>query len=306
MDNNRETYRNSDTSALPLFFQPFWLDIVAPGQWHVLSPDNSTERVFVYTCQRKNVFMPPLTQFLGSFFLPRTDKYTQALARDHEWTAQMLQALADKNVHLQLGTHVRNILPFIWQGYSVSPRITYKIAPGQASSVVFQEFRENIRREIRKAGKTFHAYPCSDIQQIKSLLQTFDLLSTLRNEQHIPVLYRLIEACIGNNCGQVWIARDQDGKDGAFAFFASDAGSVYYITGYAQNGFKKEGAMSLLMWQGIQEALNAGKTFDFEGSMVPSIERFFRAFGATQHLYFEIRKFRSPLRRFLYWWRILK
>ena len=306
MTNNRDTYKKSDTSALPLYFQPFWLDIVAPGKWHVLSPDNSTDRVFVYASHGNNVFMPPLTQFLGSFFMPRSGKYTQALAGDHEWTSQVLQALTAKNIHLQLGTHVRNVLPFIWQGYAVSPRITYTIGPGQAAESVFRDFRENIRREIRKAEKNLQVYPCNDMKQIRALLQTCDLRSTLRNEQHIPVLYQLIEACISRNCGQLWIARDKDGKNGAFAFFASDATSLYYITGYAHNGFKKEGAMSLLMWQGIQQALAAGKVFDFEGSMVPSIERFFRAFGARQHIYFEIRKFRSPLRRFLYWWRILK
>src|SRR5262245_26720571 len=51
--------------------------------------------------------------------------------------------------------------------------------------------------------------------------------------------------------------------------------------------------MSLLIWEAIQFSAKVTKRFDFEGSMVESIERFFRAFGARQVPYFSVKKVSS-------------
>jgi hypothetical protein len=37
------------------------------------------------------------------------------------------------------------------------------------------------------------------------------------------------------------------------------------------------------------------KKFDFEGSMIEPVEKFFRAFGATQMPYFQVKKTNSRL-----------
>ena len=45
-----------------------------------------------------------------------------------------------------------------------------------------------------------------------------------------------------------------------------------------------------IIWEGIKFASTASKTFDFEGSMIEGIESFFRQFGATPTVYYQIRK----------------
>ncbi|KZZ15518.1 hypothetical protein A3751_17170 [Oleiphilus sp. HI0080] len=42
------------------------------------------------------------------------------------------------------------------------------------------------------------------------------------------------------------------------------------------------------MWEAIKFASTVTKRFDFEGSMIEPIERFFRGFGAMQKPYFQI------------------
>lgn len=51
--------------------------------------------------------------------------------------------------------------------------------------------------------------------------------------------------------------------------------------------------MSFLTWEAIKFSSGVTKTFDFEGSMIESVERFFRAFGAKQKPYFQVSKINS-------------
>ena len=42
------------------------------------------------------------------------------------------------------------------------------------------------------------------------------------------------------------------------------------------------------MWHGIQFAATVSMEFDFEGSMIPGIESFFRGFGGNPRTYFRV------------------
>jgi hypothetical protein len=53
--------------------------------------------------------------------------------------------------------------------------------------------------------------------------------------------------------------------------------------------------MSLLMWEAIQRSSRSSKEFNFEGSMLEEVERFFRGFGAKQVPYFIIKKTNSRI-----------
>ena len=48
---------------------------------------------------------------------------------------------------------------------------------------------------------------------------------------------------------------------------------------------RTSGAGSLLIWEAIQRASADSQVFDFEGSMLRPVERFFRAFGGRQTPY---------------------
>jgi len=63
---------------------------------------------------------------------------------------------------------------------------------------------------------------------------------------------------------------------------------AYYIAGGSDPALRHSGAHSLVMWEAIQYVSQFTDHFDFEGSMVPGVERFFREFGATQTPYFTL------------------
>jgi lipid II:glycine glycyltransferase (peptidoglycan interpeptide bridge formation enzyme) len=88
-----------------------------------------------------------------------------------------------------------------------------------------------------------------------------------------------------------FLARNKDGKAIAAVYIVWDERRSYYLLGGYDFEERHHGASAMAMW----EAIRFTKTelgldeFDFEGSMVERIERFFRAFGGRQVPYFWVR-----------------
>lgn len=83
----------------------------------------------------------------------------------------------------------------------------------------------------------------------------------------------------------------------SFPFSATDISkTTYYLLGGYDPATKHGGAGILCMWQSILHAKGVGlDTFDFEGCMLPEVERFFRGFGADLVPYFTVNKAWLPL-----------
>jgi hypothetical protein len=75
----------------------------------------------------------------------------------------------------------------------------------------------------------------------------------------------------------------------ATAIIGMDARRAHYLAGGTQKTSAAAGPLSL--WEAIKESKKRGaKEFDFLGSSVPAIERYFRAFGGELTPYFRIRR----------------
>ena len=66
--------------------------------------------------------------------------------------------------------------------------------------------------------------------------------------------------------------------------------SAWYLAGGGDPALRESGAHSLVLWEAIQAVRSHTNQFDFEGSMLPGVERFFREFGALQTPYYAITK----------------
>jgi hypothetical protein len=112
-----------------------------------------------------------------------------------------------------------------------------------------------------------------------------------------PFIQRLHGACETNAASKVFIAVDDEGRQHAGVYIIWDEQSAYYLMGGGDPELRASGATSLCLWEAIQFAATVTHSFDFEGSMMESVERFFRAFGAIQTPYFSITKTTSRILR---------
>jgi hypothetical protein len=82
----------------------------------------------------------------------------------------------------------------------------------------------------------------------------------------------------------------------ACSFCVHDANAAYYLLGGHSAKDGHNGAGTMAMWESILHAKRMGLSgFDFEGSMIPGIERYFRGFGGRLAPYYRINKATLPL-----------
>jgi hypothetical protein len=249
---------------------------------------------------------PPLTPRLGPWLRAAEGKYATRLAREKDIMEALIDGLPRFDFFSQAwSTALTNWLPFHWKGFTATTYYTYVLADLSNLDGVWSRFQENIRREIRKAtGRAkLRMRPNATIDDLLALNRA----TFTRQQMALPyseTLVRSLEAaCRNRECSRVLIAEDETGTAHAGALLVWDADACYYLIGGGDPTKRNSGAASLCIWEGIQHAARVGRHFDFEGSMMEPIERFFRGFGATQQPYFLVRRIDSPLMSLAYAWR---
>jgi lipid II:glycine glycyltransferase (peptidoglycan interpeptide bridge formation enzyme) len=287
------------TAEMPgsLFSQPWWLDAVAPGSWNAVTVERGGEIVarLPYVIRRRYGFtyltMPPLTQTLGPWLRPYPGKYTNKLSEEVKLMTELIESLPrfdrfEQNFHHS----ITNWLPFYWEGFQQTTRYTYVVENLQDHDSLWKDLRENIRREIRKAERQVMVRDDLDIDAFLDLNEMTFKRQGLNAPYTRELVTRLDNACRKRDCRKILFAEDNQGRLHAAAYLVWDKWAAYYLMGGGNPELRTSGATSLLIWKSIQFSGTVSRTFDFEGSMVKGVERFFRAFGAQQKSYFRVSK----------------
>jgi lipid II:glycine glycyltransferase (peptidoglycan interpeptide bridge formation enzyme) len=275
--------------AHSLFQQPWWLDAVAPGVWDAVVVVKNDEIVGRLPFMRKRRFgltiltQPPLIPFLGPWVQAVAGKDHTRLAREHEILTSLIDALPPHDVFIQCFHHsITNNISFHWCGFTSSILYTYVLDELKDHEKIWAGFRENVRREIRKAERQLTVRPFLALHRM-----TYD-----RQGMSLPyssdLMRRLDAACSARGARRIFVAEGLDGAPHAVLYLVWDCASAYYLMSGSDSRRRTSGAMSLLVWEAIKYAGQVTQRWDFGGSMLQPIERFFRAFGARQVRYARI------------------
>lgn len=301
----KEKYREfcKSNTKIPIFSRDWWMDAVCDcNNWNVILVEKGDEIVaslpYYYILQnnRLSIKQPILTQTNGvNIVYPKNQvqKYTKKLAYEKEITNLIIDQLEEQNItYYNQNFHYSytNWLPFYWKGFSQTTRYTYVIDDLSNLDKVFLDFDSKLRNEIRKAEKLVSVKEDLVIDKFYEInKKTFE-----RQDMKIPysldLLKKIDKACLEKECRKVFYAEDENGRIHAAIYIIWDENSAYYLMGGGDPELRNSDATSLLLWKAIQFASTVTKKFDFEGSMIEPIERFFRSFGTTQKHYFNIYK----------------
>jgi len=287
--------------SAPIFFQPWWLEAVAPGLWDyaVARKGEEITGIFAYTAKRKAgcwrlLEMPPLTPWLGPWLRPSAAKYANRLSEEKEVLSELIAALPPfANLDMNFPPHLTNWLPFYWQGFHQTTCYTYRFEETADPKALWDETRPNIRTDVRKAEKVVKVKITDDLDQFLRV----NRLTFERQGKPLPyaeaTLREMDRQCAQRSARRILIAEDAQGRIHAGVYLVTDAKTVYYLMGGGDPELRNSGATSLLVWKAIEWASETARAFDFEGSMVEPIERFVRSFGARQTPCFSILKSNS-------------
>jgi len=283
--------------SIPLFSQAWWLDAVAGDSWNVVVVEKGGEIQAAMPYVMKQKFgltlltQPALTQNLGPWIRPTHAKYAKRLSREKD----LMQALIDQlpsYTHFQQNWHhtVTNWLPFYWKGFEQTTRYTYRIDDLEDEETVWKEVQSNIKRDIRKASNREGVVVRDDL----GIDEFFSLNEMVfaRQGKTLPYTKAFVEnldaAAAERKARKIFIAEDSQGRRHAGVYLVWDSKSAYYLMGGGDPKLRNSGATSLCMWEAIKFASTVTQSFDFEGSMIEPVERFFRAFGARQTPYYAV------------------
>lgn len=239
---------------------------------------------------------PALTQTLGPWLRETGAKPSARLARHKDVLQALIAALPSFSRYAQhWHWSMSNWLPFYWAGFEQTTRYTYILQDLSDEDALWMGLQENIRREIRKATNRFDLCIRED-ESIDDFI-ALNRLTFARQGMTLPYTDEFVRcldhACADRRARKILIAEDKEGRRHAGVYIVWDENSAYYLMGGGDPELRNSGATSLCMWEAIKFARTVTRRFDFEGSMLEPVEKFFRAFGAEQTPYFAVSKTNS-------------
>lgn len=239
------------------------------------------------------ITMPILTQTLGILLKNFNNiKYVNRISKEKDIIESLVNAITNfKNYSINFNYNFTNWLPFMWKGYSQYCRYTYVIENLSNLDYVKSGLRNNIKYDINKAIKNdikiYEDLPIEALYKISE--KTF-------NRQGLAIPYSLeLLQCLDKilrekEARKSFFAIDKNNNIHAANYIIYDKNSAYYLIGGGDAELRTSGATSLALWEAIKFSSKVSKKFDFEGSCIRNIEEFFRGFGGTQKMYFNIWK----------------
>lgn len=315
---NIEIYRQlcECEPSIPLFSQAWWLDATAgPGNWDVVlaKKGDVVLATLPYAIFKGRGFtllsQPVLTQTLGPWLRDLGGKSAKKLAQEKDLMGALIDQLPPFDRYAQNWSwKVSNWLPFYWRGYSQTVRYTYALPDLSNIETIWNNVQANIRTDIRKAESRLQLrvrddLPLEDFIRLNKLTFVRQNIALPYSEAYI---YNLDQVCRERQVRKIFIAEDSQGRQHAGVYIVWDKSSAYYLMGGGDPELRSSGATSLCMWEAIKFAATVTQRFDFEGSMIEPVERFFRAFGANQTPYFAVQKTPSRFLRTINFLRELK
>jgi hypothetical protein len=284
--------------SIPVFMQCWWLNAVCE-YWDVAVTlkGNQVTGVWPYAIEEKASITfrrnPRLTPYMGPhIFYPADIKEANKDSYEHEVIEQLMSKLPDADIWgLSQYPGMKQAGLFRNYGLKIYVQQTFLLSLEEDEQTLFQNFKEQLRRNIKHAEKDI-----SITQDPTCLPELYEFQRSALFQKRVAQphtladMEKLLKPCMDNNAGVLWVAR-QHGVVQALAWNVWDAHTSYYIMGAKNPAADDYRAMSLLLWHAILEAKRRGnKVFDFEGSMDPGVERFFRNFGGRRELYLILRK----------------
>ncbi len=287
---------------LPVFAQPWYLDACAGGGgWDaVLAHENGrVVGALPYFYKQKGPFryatMPPFVKWLGPYVLPELRGNPR---REPAVVAALLAQLPPLAAFKQnCYPTLTNWLPFYWQGFRQTTYYTYRLHQLPNLARVEAGLSAGIRREIRQARqrvRVVHDLPLATFYAVNRLSFARQGLAVPYSEAQF---LRLDAALAAQGARQLFFAVDAQDRVHSVAYLIWDATTAYYHLAGDDPALRASNAGILLAWEAIRyasEVLGLG-CFDFEGSMLPGVERVRVRFGAVQTPYFFVWRHQSRL-----------
>jgi hypothetical protein len=281
---------------LPLFNSYWWWANVVKSNWEVLLYKKGSQVLacFPYHFRKKmgvTAIIPPiLTPYQGIGYAHQPGaKMDKTISFYRKAQEAIIDQLPSNSLFIrQFDSKTTYLLPFYWKVFDLKVRYTYLLPTEKEATELYSDLKDTLRREI---GKAKGSLMLSDSSNPRPL---FELKKQNNEQSGEPLPYDLdylkrICQLIESKNAHLFEAKEND-QTVAALLVTWDTDQLYYTCGATHPDYRNSGALSWLLWEAILKAKSLQLTFNFEGSMIPAIERYFASFGGIPTPFIEVRK----------------
>jgi hypothetical protein len=227
---------------------------------------------------------PSLTPYLGILYPQSNAKYVTRISTEKEIARAFAAFLKNEfdRVDFRFPPEVVDLQPFIWEGFSAGLRYTYRLSLSSLKTILDNmdtKRRTKLASAERQGVQVEVGADFADVMRLSDRsFQRQGLMATIRPAaERVEATLRQAGRCLG------FLACSREGEPLSSVWIAWDEKRAYCLLGGYEHSAKSNNAVSLAMWRTIQFTVTDLKLpeFDFEGSMIPAVEQFYRKFGAT-------------------------
>ncbi|MES2515821.1 MAG: GNAT family N-acetyltransferase [Bacteroidota bacterium] len=242
--------------------------------------------------------LPPYTPHCGLFF--RSDSKNNASINNFskEVMNEVCTFFSNQKSALTVLAFPSNIIDFqhfIWEKYKVIPNYTYRINLGKSMEDIKANFDSKNRNVINKAIKDGVVVSENTLSKDELFKFFMDSLNTTDANIYETELQNIFKK-FADDTNSFSVTAQKGNEVLGNVFCVYDKNNCYYLLGGVNKKSGVQGVNNILVQRSIEKAKELGCiTFDFEGSMLKGVEKFFRSFGPELVPYFTVNKASLPL-----------
>jgi len=273
-----------DPLAPTVFHEQWWLDIATGGRYDRVEVVSNGKCVGWLPYFMQNRFglkfsIPPrMTHVLGPAIDAGAGSADSRAHRRACVTRELIAKLPPAAIyHYKCQREVTDVTAFQQENFATSVQFTHELFP-QSADVLWAKMRKKKRSQIRRAQEVVKVSTIDDPELFWRFYESNVEQRGLRNYYIKADVLRCIEQAFARGCGRIYAAKSKDGALVAAIWCVWDHSSCYYFMS-SRTACAHDGAVSLLLWQAIQDAAQLGLIFDFDGVSSNESVAFFGGFG---------------------------
>lgn len=286
-----------------VFNSASWIDLYGKNLEQYGIFDNDQKLVAAFYLYKTKMFgltyykNPPYTPHIGLCYKNKSSNKANALTFDKNIITELADFIASLKsglFTLAMPADLTDAQPFIWKKFKTIPNYTYHLNLNLSSEQLLQNMASDKQNSLKKAEKdgiqTMLTTDYAIVEQL--ILKTFS-----RKQKSVDAAFvNKILFKFSNPENSFAFVSYLNKKPISTAFCLIDNNTCYYLLGGYDNENKHQGAGVSVIWHAIQYAKEKRLTiFDFEGSMLPEVEKFFRGFGGDLVPYYTINRALLPV-----------
>lgn len=259
------------TLAPTVFHQPWWLQIASAGAYREITVSRGGRLVgrlpYVQSRTRLGLVtlrMPALSHVLGPALAPQYggDNFPRSLKQMSILEALLAQLPRAAHISFRLHGGLKDTLAFEVAGFTSKACFTVEVPP-LPPDVLWRQMRDKTRNVIRRAQEKLVVTDSCTPTEFFAFYEANLKLRGTRNVYDRVVAHALMTECLARGCGRVLEARDAAGRLQAAVFTVWDECAEYYFMS-TRSAEAHNGAINLLIWEGIQHAVARNLIFDMD------------------------------------------